>query len=73
MPLCESCSDLNGRPSVALIGEGLALLGVGDLCGVPAVEHYRCMACGMTFSRVLIGKSSDCVWHSLGRPESQRA
>jgi hypothetical protein len=43
----------------------MALLGVGELCGVPAVEHYRCVACGSSFSRVLIGASCDCIWQSL--------
>jgi hypothetical protein len=71
MPLCESCLDLNGRASAAGLREGLILLGVGDLCGVPAVEHYRCIACGTSFSRVLVGDRSDCVWRLLGHPEAQ--
>jgi hypothetical protein len=45
----------------------MALLGVGELCGVPAVEHYRCVACGSSFSRVLIGASCDCIWQLLDR------
>lgn len=73
MPLCETCLDLNGRPSAADIRHGLALLGVGDLCGVPAVEHYRCIACGTSFSRVLLGEASDCVWRLLGQTKAQHA
>jgi hypothetical protein len=65
MPTCKSCSDLHGRPAWTTQLCEMALLGVGELCGVPAVEHYRCVACGSSFSRVLIGASCDCIWQSL--------
>jgi hypothetical protein len=64
MQTCKSCSDLHGRPASTQLCE-MALLGVGELCGVPAVEHYRCVACGSSFSRVLIGASCDCIWRFL--------
>jgi len=73
MPPCESCLDLNGRPSAAGLRQGLALLGVGELCGVPAVEHYRCVACGTSFSRVLVGDDGDCVWRCLGCPTAKHS
>ncbi len=52
MQLCESCLDLKGQPSVVDMRSGVALLGVTPLCGMPAVEHNRCAACGTSFSRV---------------------
>jgi hypothetical protein len=54
MPACELCMDLHGRPSPACLRQGLALLGIVELCGVPAVEHKRCITCGTSFSRVLV-------------------
>jgi hypothetical protein len=73
MPPCESCLDLNGLPSAAGLRKGLDLLGIGELCGVPAVEYYRCVACGTSFSRVLLGEGCDCVWHCLGCPPPTRS
>jgi hypothetical protein len=73
MPSCESCLDLNGRPSAAGLRQGLALLGVGELYGLPAVELYRCVACGTSFSRVLVGEGGDCVWRCLDCPTANHS
>jgi hypothetical protein len=54
MQTCKSCSDLHGRPASTTQLCEMALLGVGELCGVPA-----------SFSRVLIGASCDCIWRFL--------
>lgn len=65
MSSCDRCLALNGCASATDRRQGFALLGVGDLCGVTAVEHYRCVACGTSFSRVLVGNTDDCVWRPL--------
>jgi hypothetical protein len=65
MPACESCLDRHGHPSAVGQLQALALIGVRELCGVLAVEHYRCIACGTSFSRVLVGETKDRIWQSL--------
>jgi hypothetical protein len=69
--LC-ACLTLDGTSS-ANQRDGFALLGVGELRGITAVEHYRCMACGGEFSRVLLGEPRDRIWQSLPgcEPESR--
>jgi len=73
MSTCDSCSDLSGSPSALGWRQGLALLGVGALCGETAVEHYRCVACGTAFSRVLIGETDERVWRPLDCPGARHA
>ncbi|TDN69751.1 hypothetical protein B0G77_3169 [Paraburkholderia sp. BL10I2N1] len=73
MAACELCTDLHGRPSTTDRRQGFALLGVGELCGVPAVEHYRCVACGASFSRILIGDPNDRIWRSLDCHSTENA
>jgi hypothetical protein len=73
MAACELCTDLHGRPSATDQRQGFALLGVGELCGVPAVEHYRCAACGASFSRILVGDTNDRIWRSLDCQRTEHA
>jgi hypothetical protein len=68
MSPCDACLDLSGSPSATGWRQGLALLGVGALCGETAVEHYRCVACGASFSRVLLGEHDGRIWRWLECP-----
>jgi lipopolysaccharide biosynthesis regulator YciM len=64
MPACQSCHALQGLSSSEMKQDHLALVGIGELAGVRAVEHYHCSSCGLSIFRILAGAPNCRIWYT---------